>query len=118
VSAVPVELAPRGLLIAATKLYNAAVRVQGVWIYAIQAGDEGPVKIGRTKQTPAARLRVLQQGNPQKLRGVAAWRALPDEERVLHADFATARLQGEWFAPAPELLERVRYMGGDFEDWS
>jgi hypothetical protein len=31
---------------------------------------------------------------------------------------ATARLQGEWFAPAPELLERVRYMGGDFEDWS
>ena len=89
-----------------------------VWLYAIQSGDDGPVKIGLTRRPPAERLAALQVGNPATLRGLAAWRALPLEEAGVHADFAEHRLRGEWFSPAPGLLRFVQRSGGDFEEWS
>ena len=78
-----------------------------VFLYAIQAGGEsGPVKIGTAKD-PDARLKTLQTGNPEPLAGIAAWRALPYEERALHERFAEHRIRGEWFRPAPEVLETL-----------
>jgi hypothetical protein len=75
------------------------------WIYAIQAGT-GPVKIG-TSDDPARRLRMLQTGSAEPLHGIGAWEGLRDEERLLHAEFAPARIRGEWFEPVPALLAVV-----------
>jgi len=86
------------------------------WIYAIQAGERGPIKIGRT-ENPAQRLVTLQQGNAERLRGIAAWVAVSIEEKQLHQEFADVRLHGEWFQPVCELVELVTALGGDFCDW-
>jgi Meiotically Up-regulated Gene 113 (MUG113) protein len=88
-----------------------------VWLYAIQAGVDGPVKIGLTQKSPAKRVRTLQQANAETLRGLAAWRAFPFEEKQLHDEFADARLRGEWFRPVPEPLTLVLALGGDFDEW-
>jgi hypothetical protein len=86
------------------------------WLYAIQAGHSGPIKIGLA-QCPAERMATLQTGNAEKLRGIGAWRVVPEEERWLHEDFAHARIRGEWFRPVPELVEYVTYHGSTFYDW-
>lgn len=91
-------------------------RCDFIYAYAIQAGEGGPVKIGVTRD-PVQRLKTLQTGNPETLRGLAAWRVLPGEERLIHDDFASVRIRGEWFHPTPELLEYVLWEGGIFCDW-
>jgi hypothetical protein len=109
---------PNPLLAEAVKVYRQSVEDRGVWLYAIQAdGDDGPIKIGVTNW-PATRIVTLQQGNAAELRGLAAWPALREEERMLHAEFAHARIRGEWFRPIPELVERVMLLGGFFDDWT
>lgn len=90
---------------------------QLVWVYAIQAGaQDGPVKIGITV-CPAERLTTLQQGNAEQLRGIAAFRCFPHMEKLLHDEFAFARIRGEWFRPVDELIDVVMRLGGDFCDW-
>lgn len=86
------------------------------WVYAIQAGEGGPVKIG-TAKTPWERLKTLQTGNHEDLRGLAAWRAWPVEEKQIHKEFAHAHIRGEWFHPDPDLIELVLRLGDDFCDW-
>lgn len=88
-----------------------------VYLYAIQQGENGPIKLGLAKD-PRERLKTLQQGNPERLHGLAAWRALRLEERQLHEEFAADRLVGEWFRPTPELVDFVLKLGGIFEDWA
>ena len=84
------------------------------WLYAIQAGNDGNVKLGLAAN-PILRLRNLQTGSPELLRGIAAWRIDSTWEEVrLHRHFARYRLHGEWFRPAPELLELVQRLGGNF----
>ena len=87
-----------------------------VWLYAIQAGDGGPIKIGMTRN-PAERLATLQQGNAEHLHGIAAWSGFPFEEKQIHQEFADARLRGEWFKPTDALVDLVLRLGGDFDDW-
>jgi hypothetical protein len=87
------------------------------WIYTIQQGDDGPVKIGKAKK-PSERIATLQQANPATLNGIAAWRDFPEEEKRLHREFAKYRIRGEWFEPAPELIEYVTHEGGSFCDWT
>jgi len=87
-----------------------------IWLYAIQHGDGGPIKIGLTK-SPRKRLAALQIGNPVTLNGIAAWRCYREDEAILHDDFHHVRLRGEWFWPDPALVEYVLYQGGDYEDW-
>jgi hypothetical protein len=97
--------------------YNAAfAKSEPIWCYAIQAGDDGPIKIGLTRN-PAQRIKTLQTANAYKLRGLAAWRCVPIVEKAFHLEFADSRLHGEWFAPTPKLLEWALWFGGDFEDW-
>lgn len=92
------------------------LRKCNTWLYAIQADEDGPVKIGKTVN-PADRIKTLQTGNPTELRGLAAWRAMECEEEQLHCEFAYAHVRGEWFEPVPELLALVDVLGGDFEGW-
>jgi predicted GIY-YIG superfamily endonuclease len=69
-------------------------------IYAIQAGDDGPIKIG-VANNPVQRLNDLQTGNHRKLRLIGysvvrkSW-ALKWEQQV-HERLKKHRLQGEWF---------------------
>lgn len=105
------------LLAQAARVYREAMQREGIWLYAIQAGDEsGPIKIGITNHPPT-RLATLQQGNPYVLRGIAAWPGLRVDEKILHEEFADLRMQGEWFRCTPYLLEQVLLLGGYYEDW-
>lgn len=73
-------------------------------IYFAQAGDGGPIKIGRTANLPQ-RLRVLQNACPN---GVVLLGVLPEEDD-LHQQFAGSRVRenGEWFEPEIDLLDFI-----------
>jgi len=75
-------------------------------VYFIRCGVDGPIKIWFSRDVPG-RLRQLQTGQPQKLRVLRAMRGDPALEAWLHRRFAAHRLDGEWFAPHPELLSYI-----------
>lgn len=75
----------------------------GPWVYFIQAGEGGPIKIGFTTGSPAARLASLQTGNPYPLKLIAAVRGAVEVETELHGRFGHLRMVGEWFRPAADL---------------
>lgn len=77
------------------------------YIYCIQSGDGGPIKIGKADDVEA-RLAGLQVGNPARLRLMAAVRAPAQLEKQLHAYLDEHRIGGEWFRPEGEVLEIVR----------
>lgn len=77
------------------------------WVYFVQVGDGGPIKIGITHDV-AQRLAFLQTANPGDLRLLCSIRGGKEVERELHARFAAFRLRGEWFSPALELLQYVK----------
>lgn len=81
-------------------------------IYAIQAGLNGPIKLGRAVD-PAKRLQTLQTGHPEVLRLLAVEPCGNDEEaeKTLHQHCAAFRLRGEWFMPHGRVLETVQNMG-------
>jgi hypothetical protein len=81
------------------------------YVYAIQAGESGPVKIGIAK-SPRERLSTLQTAHYEHLHGIAIWRGGRDQEKLLHETFADSRLIGEWFNPTEELLALVDSLGG------
>lgn len=66
------------------------------WAYAITAGPEFPVKIGKA-QNVNGRLSSLQTGSPQKLKVI--WSAPGGHalESHLHDTFEDRRIRGEWF---------------------
>lgn len=75
-------------------------------VYFIQAGDDGPIKIGYTENLPA-RIKQLQTGQPQRmrvLRSMSGDRAL---ETFLHRKFAAHRMAGEWFHPHRDILRYI-----------
>jgi hypothetical protein len=74
----------------------------GGFVYFLQAGEAGPIKIGWALD-PLARLNELQVGCPEPLRLLMT---LTDEgglEAQLHRRFARLRLRGEWFRAEQEL---------------
>lgn len=74
-------------------------------VYAIQAGDNGPVKLGYGNAE--ARLADLQIAHWQELRIIRLWEGGEAEERILHARFADLRLRGEWFSFSRAMLGDV-----------
>lgn len=85
------------------------------WMYAIQVGEDGPIKLGVAK-SPRERLATLQVGNHAELRGLGAWRIWVSEERDYHDRFAEHRIRGEWFHPHPDIFECVQQDGEPY-DW-
>lgn len=75
-------------------------------IYFIQSGTDGPIKIGIARD-PNGRLRELQTANAHSLVLLALFVGTEETESELHARFASARLEGEWFSPSEELLRYV-----------
>lgn len=72
-------------------------------IYFIEAGDGGPIKIGRAVD-PESRLRQLQTGTPERLRLLAVVAGSRDLESDIHRRLAAHRRSGEWFEPAPDVF--------------
>ena len=89
-------------------------------IYAIQAGENGPIKFGVTNCKPESRLDGLQTGNHEKLRLISCITAPEsgrpsnaDIELALHAMCAKYHIRGEWFKPSHRVLGIAHLMGDD-----
>ncbi len=66
------------------------------YVYFIQAGDGGPVKIGWTRVL-LRRLGNLQTGNHQKLRVIGWFGGSQADEATVHGYFSPDCIRGEWF---------------------
>lgn len=72
-------------------------------LYFIQAGTDGPVKIGVATDVHS-RLAALQTANADRLRLIGHQPGVGLVERTLHAALAGDRMAGEWFRPSPAVL--------------
>jgi hypothetical protein len=75
-------------------------------VYVIQAGDDGPCKVGRSAN-PEKRIKELQTGSADRLVLVAfficpIWLVAKTLEASVHVALAPFRLVGEWFRVTPE----------------
>ena len=79
-------------------------------VYFIQAPDSGLIKIGRVRrpENVEKRIRALQLGSPTPLivLGIIT-DCNPRYEIKLHRQFEHLRRHGEWFEPAPDLLDFI-----------
>lgn len=76
------------------------------WVYFIQAGEGGPIKIG-VARNPSTRLKALRTGAHAPLTLLGAVQGGYDFEAQLHEEFREQHRHGEWFEPTPALLERI-----------
>lgn len=90
----------------ATAATRARSLVPDTWLYFIQAGSTGPIKIGVAKH-PLERMKTLQTASPVELFFRALEWSSAGVERDLHRIFAAHRVRGEWFAPHPDLFSFV-----------
>lgn len=81
------------------------------YVYFVRAGDDGPVKIGRSIDVPQ-RAAALQTANHEPLRVLARVPGGSSMELMLHRQFQSVRLHGEWFRPTVDLLSFIREVGG------
>lgn len=72
-------------------------------VYFIQAGDNGPIKIG-VATDPRRRLINMRTAHPDVLSLLAVMPGDATLESAMHRRFAGQRIRGEWFAPTAELL--------------
>lgn len=75
-------------------------------VYFIQAGEDGPIKVGSAAK-PHSRLKELQTSSPYKLRLLGSVPGGYVEERRLHRLFGYFRLHGEWFEPIQEIKDYI-----------
>ena len=75
-------------------------------IYAIQAGDGGPIKFG-VAHSPSRRLQELQTGCPQRLKLIAYADVHKSLEKLIHRYCREANIGGEWFSPTSKVMEMV-----------
>lgn len=73
-------------------------------VYLIQAGEEGPVKIGFTAVDPQRRLAQLQTASPYRLSLRFTIHGDVTSEKHLQTRFADYRLEGEWFEPRQDIF--------------
>ena len=76
------------------------------WVYFIQVGQSGPVKVGHSKD-PRSRFSSIQVGNHERLRLLCLMRGGEPVERSLHEWLKPEALGGEWFRPSARLRSIV-----------
>lgn len=76
------------------------------YIYAVQVGSDGPVKIG-TSKTPGSRLQDLQGANPYPLSLLKVAKGGVTLERTLHRALQQYHLRGEWFEHDEHVLAAI-----------
>lgn len=82
------------------------------FIYFIQQGDDGPIKVGYTKKSVKTRLGLLQVGNPDELFVIKIIDGTVEDEARIHSIFYESRIRGEWFTPTLELKRFLKYLDG------
>jgi len=75
-------------------------------VYFIREMPHGGIKIG-TCNSVNKRLLVMQTGNSRELKVVATMKGGFKKEKQLHKHFKYCRIRGEWFSPAPELIDLI-----------
>ena len=83
-------------------------------LYFIRAGEDGPIKIGRS-MSPRLRLAQLQTASPYQLHLIGVLRGAGVQERKWHARYASFRMGGEWHEPIPELIDHIAFALKDQE---
>ena len=93
-------------------------RLQAVWhiiavteedtqeLYFIQAGEDGPIKIG-ISQDAKRRLSGLQTAHHEELRLLGSIPGGRRAEEFMHQLFVAQKLRGEWFKSDPVLLSFI-----------
>ena len=76
-------------------------------IYFIQAGEDGPIKIGFTNGPIKNRLAGLQTGSIHKLKVLFVYKGDTVTEKQLHYFHRYHRLRGEWFNNVPEIHAEI-----------
>jgi len=76
-------------------------------IYFIQAGENGPIKIGQS-DNPQERLNQLQTANPYKLKLLWIYCGDSYSEAEIHKMFLQELIRGEWFHPSDSLFTFIR----------
>jgi hypothetical protein len=79
------------------------------FVYFIQVGDCGAIKIGRSR-SPQARMQTLQTANPETLRLRGVIPGGVELEQHMHERFAHLRISGEWFAPGGDLVACMQHV--------
>lgn len=77
------------------------------FVYFIQVGTDGPIKIGFSKEDPLRRLNDLQAGCPWDLRLVGALPGTKFHERLLQEKFSEFKIRREWFTPQIDIGEML-----------
>lgn len=72
-------------------------------VYFVQAGDDGPIKIGFAVDFKA-RFATMRTDSPLDLRLLGRLDGTAQDEKRLHQTFAELRIRGEWFRADPRLL--------------
>ena len=73
-------------------------------IYFMQAGKNGPIKIGDSEEIHD-RIEQLQVGCPYELRLLFVYNDRDFDEIELHEHFKHEHIRGEWFRPARAIKE-------------
>ncbi len=80
---------------------------QAGYVYFVQRGDGGSIKIGFTSSWQGGRIPALETASDVPLRVLAFVPGGRPLERDLHREFAADRLRREWFRPTERLLARI-----------
>ena len=88
-------------------------------VYFLRAPYGDAVKIGFTTRDPVTRLREAQTYHSGPLTILAETPGTLLDEARLHRAFWPYRLHGEWFSPAPRLMELIHALcdGIRLADW-
>ena len=88
-------------------------------VYFIQAGENGPIKIGASS-VPEMHLDRLQQGNHEELRLIAVIPGERSLEKKVRADLKAFELGRKWFHATDEVLnyiEKIRLAEYEASRW-
>ena len=79
-------------------------------IYFIQAGENGPIKIGWTKDALSAEIRLknLQVGNHENLEIMRVIGGRRSDEYWIQEMFKDLHINGEWYKPSDTLIKFVK----------
>lgn len=80
-------------------------------VYFIQAGENGPIKIGFTHGSAIDRVRDMQTGNAAVLKVLATCEGDVSIERKFHKQFADSKIRGEWYHPVASLIQLIESVG-------
>jgi hypothetical protein len=79
---------------------------KGMYVYFVQAGESGPIKIGFSTD-PDRRIKTLRTAMSEELIVLKVVKGSRQLEKTLHDQFSEINRRGEWYEPTTELLEFV-----------